>query len=183
MNSIRNKLLREENEYFHQKIDTICIKKLRNFQHLGRKIGPFKVGHPYTLDNYIVRILIKEGYLRFDDGNQITPKTIQKINFRESTNRELGNIPKSHKHVYIQAHQELILLNKLSENGKKPQKDFKQLYSDVNDLIRVRLAKIIRLAIQTQNIQSKKSLTSEELILFEGLSKQIKEWRDHLGSI
>ncbi|MHA1475811.1 MAG: hypothetical protein ACTSQ5_11580 [Promethearchaeota archaeon] len=113
MNSIRNKLLREENEYFHQKIDTICIKELRNFQHLGRKVGPFKVGHPYTLDNYIARILIKEGYIRFDDGNQITAKTIQKINFRESTNRELGNIPKNHKHVYNQTHQELKLLNTL----------------------------------------------------------------------
>ncbi len=183
VNSIRNKLLREENEYFHQKIDTICIKELKNFQHLGRKIGPFKVGHPYSLDNYIARILIKEGYIRFDDGNQITAKTIQKINFRESTNRELGNIPKNHKHVYIQAHQELRLLNTQSEEGKKPKKDFKQLYSDINDLIRVRLAKIIRFAIQTQNIQSKKALTSEELILFEGLSKQIKEWRDYLGSI
>ncbi|MHA1920266.1 MAG: hypothetical protein ACTSWX_11020, partial [Promethearchaeota archaeon] len=85
VNSIKNKLLREENDYLHQKIDTICLKELKYFQHLGRKIGPFKVGHPYTLDNYIARILIEEGFLRYDDGNHITPKTIQKINFREST--------------------------------------------------------------------------------------------------
>ncbi len=182
-NSITAQLLREDNEFNHQKVDTVCMKNFpQSINHLGKRIGPFKVGHPYSLDHYLAKIFVKKEYLRFDDEKLLNRKSIQKINFQESTNPELGKI-EDHSYVYTQAHEQLELINEMYEQGKAPRQDFKQFYSDVNDLIRVRLAKINRLATQPQNVQSRKVLTSEENILFEEISKKINEWREHLGKV
>ncbi|UYP46606.1 hypothetical protein NEF87_002891 [Candidatus Lokiarchaeum ossiferum] len=182
-NSICAQLLREENEFSHEKVDTLCMKDFpHSINHLGKRIGPFKVGHPYPLDHYVAKILVKKGYLRFDDEKLLNRKSIQKINFQESTNPELGKI-EDHSYVYTQAHEQLKIINEMYEQGKAPRQDFKQFYSDLNDLIRVRLAKINRLATQPQNVQSKKVLTSEEIILFDEISKNINEWREHLGKV
>ncbi len=182
-NSIKSKLLREENEFIHQIVDTICIKDFPNSMiHLGKKIGPLKLGHPYSLEQYIAQIFVKNGFLRYNDESHLNRKAIQKINFQESTNPELGNI-QGYNYIYTQAHEQLLLSNQMYENGDIPRQDFKQLYSDVNDLIRVRLAKINRLASQTQNLQSKKKLSSEEQILFEQISENIKEWKENLGTV
>lgn len=182
VNSIESRLRRIENNFLHQKVDTICINALDAFQHIGRRLGPFKVGHPYTLENYIARILVEEGYLKYDEKGKLDRKGIQKINFQESTSTKLCDL-KDNDYIYVQAHEQLEVLNVLHNQRKIPRLDFTQFYSDVNDLIRVRTSKIIRLALQTNQLRSKKILTSEEKILFEEMGKIIKEWKEHLGKI
>ncbi|MHA1602749.1 MAG: hypothetical protein ACTSUI_07015, partial [Promethearchaeota archaeon] len=152
--SILRELERKENEFSHQKVDITCIKKMKSFSHLGRHYGPFKLGHSYNLDNYIARILVEEGFCKYDENGVLNRKAIQKINFIESTNKELGDL-NNKDYIYVQAHEQLEILNTLSEKNKIPRQDFKQLYSDVNDLIRVRMAKISRLANQSSSIAAK----------------------------
>ena len=182
VNTIKSQLKREEIEFSHQNVDTLCVKTLSAFQHLGRRLGPFKVGHPYTLENYIARILIEEGYLKYNETGHLNRKGIQKINFQESTSTSLREL-KQHDYIYVQAHEQLELLNKLYERGKIPRQEYTQFYSDVNDLIRVRISKINRLALQSKTPHTKKLLTSEEQILFSRLSKIIQQWKDYLGKI
>jgi len=143
--------------------------------HLGRRIGPFKIGNPYSLEYYIARILVEEGYLKFDENKIINSAAIQKINFMESTNPEPKPIEDM---VYVQAAQRLSIFENLLKDDKIPRRDFSQLYSDVNDLIRVRLAKIIRLATQPQQLKTKKLMTEEERILFDQISNSIHEWQN-----
>lgn len=181
-NSITSRLKRKENEFLHQKVDTICIKELGAFQHIGRRLGPFKVGHPYTLDNFIARILVEEGFLKYDEKGKLDRKGIQKINFQESTSTTLSDLNEK-DYIYVQAHEQLEVLNTLYHQGKIPRQEFTQFYSDVNDLIKVRTSKIIRLALQSNQIRAKKQLTSEEQILFERMSKVMHEWKKHLGKI
>jgi GINS complex protein helical bundle domain len=181
IDSISSQLHRYENDFLHQKIDTICIKELDSFTLLGRRIGPFKVGHPYTLDQYIAHILVEAEFLKFSDDSHLSPKTIQKINFQESTNPELGKIPDPY--IYTQAHSELEILDRLFSQNKVSRHEFTQLNSDVQDLIRVRLAKITRLAAQTGKTHLLKNLTNEEMLLFEDISIKIKEWREQLSQI
>ena len=109
-------------------------------------------------------------------------KGIQKINFQESTSTSLREL-KQHDYIYVQAHEQLELLNKLYGQGKIPRQEYAQFYSDVNDLIRVRISKINRLALQSTTPHTKKLLTSEEQILFSRLSKIIQQWKDYLGKI
>ena len=180
-NSITSELDRKKNELIHQKVDTTCSKAMPAFRHLGRKIGPFKVGHPYTLENYIARILVEEQILKYTDVGHLNRKAIQKINFQESTIPELRPIKEDF--IYLQAHEQLEILNKMYERGKIPRQEFTQFYSDVNDLIRVRISKINRLAIQQKTPQASKLLTTEEKILYDRLSKTIEEWRNQLGKI
>ena len=180
-NSIRSELDRKKNELVHTKVDTTCSKAMPAFSHLGRKLGPFKIGHPYTLDNYIARILVEEGILKYTDSGHLNRKAIQKINFQESTVPELR--PIKQEFIYLQAHEQLEILNKMYEQSKIPRQEFTQFYSDVNDLLRVRISKINRLAIQQKTPQVSKILTMEEKILYDRLSKAIEEWRTHLGKI
>lgn len=179
--SIQSQLKRDQNIYIHQKVDVIVIKEFPAFDILGRRIGPLKLGHPITLDYFIARILVEQDIVKFDDAKHLNRKGIQKINFQESTNPELGKIPEDY--IYTQAHEQLEIINKLYEHGKVPRQEFKQLLSDVNDLIRVRLAKINRLAIQSNKGQAEKLLTSEEKILFKIISQKIDEWKSTLGKI
>ena len=181
VNSISNQLFRIKNEFIHNRIDTTCIKEYpHSFTHLGHRLGPFKVGHPYNLEHYVARIFVEEGYLKYDDGSHMNAAAIQKINFQESTNPELGGIQ---DHVYVQALEQLKILGILYEREQIPRRHYQQLYSDFNDLIRVRLAKIGRLAIHSQDLKMKKKLTSEEQILFDHISSDISKWRESLGTI
>ena len=180
-NSIKSVLDRKKNELIHNKVDTTCSKAMPAFNHLGRKLGPFKVGHPYTLENYIARVLVEEGFLKYTDSGHLNRKAIQKINFQESTIPELR--PIKEEYIYLQGHEQLEILNKLYEQGKIPRQEFTQFYSDVNDLLRVRISKINRLAIQQKTPQVSKLLTTEERILYERLSQTIQEWRTYLGKI
>jgi len=179
--SIQSQLKRDQNKYIHQKVDVLVVKEFPTFDLLGKRIGPFKLGHSMTIDQYIARILVEEGIVKFDNGKHLNRKGIQKINFQESTNPELGKIRE--EYIYTQAHEQLEIINKLYEHGKVPRQEFKQLLSDVNDLIRVRLAKINRLAIQTRRSQYEKYLTREEKILFDEISSKIDEWKQALGKI
>ncbi|MCF2138840.1 MAG: DNA replication complex GINS family protein [Candidatus Lokiarchaeota archaeon] len=179
--SIKNKLKRDQNKYIHQKVDVIVTKEFPSFHILGKHIGPFKLGHPMTIDQYIARILVEEGIVKFDDTKHLNRKGIQKINFQESTNPELGKIAENF--IYTQAREQLEIMNKLYEQGKIPRQEFKQLLSDVNDLIRVRLAKINRLAVQTGRSQSERNLTQEERILFDEIASKINEWKTALGKV
>jgi GINS complex protein helical bundle domain len=180
-NSIKSQLLRVKNEFNHIKVDTLCKKTFEHsFHHLGRVIGPFKIGHPYQLDQYIARIFVEQGYLQFEEKGLLNSNTIQKINFQESTNPGIGKIQDK---IYVQALEQLKILSKLEENEPKSRREYRKLISDVNDLIRVRLAKITRLANQSRDMRTKKKLSAEELILFESISTQINDWRDILSKI
>jgi hypothetical protein len=176
VNSITSKLTRIEMQFTHNKVDTICIKDFPTpITQLGRRIGPFKIGNPYTMEYYIARILVEEGYLKFDENKIINSAAIQKINFMESTNPELKTIEDM---VYVQAIQRLSIFENMLKDDKIPRRDFSQLFSDVNDLIRVRVAKIIRLATQPQHLKTRKILTEEERILFDYISDTIQEWQN-----
>ncbi len=178
--SIKEKLLREENKFMHRKADTLCQKEYPySFQILGKKIGPFRVGHTYIMENYVAEIFVKDGYLQYTDKSHIDSKTIQKINFQESTQQELKPIKDL---IYIQARKEMKIAKKHNESGNLSFRSMRGLISDVNDLISVRLGKIMRLARYSKNIDAKKRLTQEELILFEKLSKDVKEWQNYLSN-
>lgn len=178
--SIKSQLLRKEIEFIHNKVDTICTKDFpTSFPQLGKRVGPFKIGHPYTLDQYVARIFVERGYLKFD-GDQVDCNTIKKINFQESTNTELRKIPQDH--IYVQAMEQLNILDKFADDSRKAKQEYKTLRADINDLLRVRLAKINRLAMQSEDLKSKKLLTSEEIILFDVLSQAVREWREHLSN-
>jgi hypothetical protein len=181
VNSIRSKLQREENIFVHQHVDTICTKEFpHTFNHLGRRVGPFIIGHPYRLEQFVARIFVEQGYLRFDEKGMVNSGAIQKINFQESTNPELKKIQ---EYVYVQGLEQLNILNKLDNGSNQSyRRDYRKLLSDLNDLIRVRLAKITRLANQTPDMKSKKLLTPEELVLYESISDAIQQWREHLGN-
>jgi hypothetical protein len=166
--------------FAHQKVDTVCIKEFpTSVIQLGRRVGPFKLGNPYKLEYYIARIFVEQGFLKFDEKNLINSMAIQKINFMESTNQEPRQIDDM---IYVQSIQQLSLLDYLLKADKVPRRDFSQLYSDVNDLIRVRLAKIVRLATQPQLLKTRNLLTEEERILFDQLSHLIQEWQDYVPS-
>ena len=179
--TIARKIQRENNKYIHEKSDTFCVKDYNHsFLLMGRKIGPFKQGLSYKIENYIAHSFVEEGYLIFEDASKITSNTIRKINFQESTNPELRKIQ---DHIYVQTLNQIKVMQSLNQKGKGNRREISQIFSDITDLIRVRLSKINRLASQTSDLKSTKVLTPEENILFEEISNTIKQWRDVIGKM
>jgi hypothetical protein len=180
VNSIGHKLQRIELFFTHNKVDTVCIKEYSDvIMHLGHRLGPFKIGNSYSMEHYLARIFVEEGILKFDERNVINSTAIQKINFLESTNPEPRQIDNM---VYVQAIEQLGILNTFFQQDKIPRRDYAQLLSDVNDLIRVRIAKIARLATQPQHLKTRKLLTEEEKILFDNISHAIQEFQEFVPS-
>ena len=139
VNSITNKLTRIEMSFTHNKVDTVCVKDFPTpLIQLGRRIGPFKIGNPYSLEYYIARIFVEEGYLKFDENKIINSAAIQKINFMESTNPEPKPIEEM---VYVQAAQRLSIFENLLKDDKIPRRDFSQLYSAIIQIQKHRVSK------------------------------------------
>ena len=178
--SITKKLKREENKFIHRKAETICQKEFpHTFQYLNKKIGPFKLGHTYTMENFIARIFVEADYLKFTDEYHINSQTIQKINFQESTSKQLNKIQDL---IYIQAREHLKIAQKQYQHDQIQYRDMSRLKSDINDLSSVRIGKINRLARHSRNLEAKKRLTDEELVLYEKLGQAFKEWQDYLNN-
>ena len=69
------------------------------------------------------------------------------------------------------------------QQDKINRREFNQLNSDLDDMIRVRLGKINRLAMLPQNLKLINMLTPEEKMLYEELTLNIQNWRDFFSKI
>ncbi len=71
-------------------------------------LGPFKAGHNYNFPYFVARILVEQGLAKFEEKDIITSNGIKKINFQESTDKEVHKID---DHTYVQAIQQLRIYN------------------------------------------------------------------------
>lgn len=174
VNNLKLQLEREHIKHMNNKSDLICVKEYNDtFTVLGMKVGPFKLGHPYSFNNFLAKEMVKRGYLKFDENHIIEPSTIQKINFKESTNKPLE---KMQDLIYIRARDQLEIIEEKYEQEMITLRERNKLKSDYNDLINVRLEKINRLA-KSNNTRQKSMLTTEEQILYHELSNIITTWQ------
>ena len=158
--TIRDKLQRTEMDFLHNRVDVICIKDYPDtFSFFDRRLGPFKAGHNYNFPYFVARILVEQGLAKFEEKDIITSNGIKKINFQESTDKEVHKID---DHTYVQAIQQLRIYNVWYQQDKINRREFNQLNSDLDDMIRVRLGKINRLAMSPQNLKLINMLTPEK---------------------
>jgi len=173
--------MRAEMDFLQNKVDVQCIKDCPDsFVVLDRHVGPFKAGNTYTFYFWIAQILVQEGIVKFEDRDVITSQNIKKINFQESTNPELHKIEEN---TYLQTLEHLKVMNAWYSKDKIDRREYNLLCSDLNDLIRVRLGKVVRLAMQQQNLKTQTLLTPEEKILYDHLVLNIQEWSNFLSKI
>jgi len=74
-------------------------------------------------------------------------------------------------------------MNAWYSKDKIDRREYNLLCSDLNDLIRVRLGKVVRLAMQQQNLRTQTLLTPEEKILYDHLVLNIQEWSNFLSKV
>jgi hypothetical protein len=181
VDSIRDQLQRAEMDFIHTRVDVVCIKDCTDtFPFFERRLGPFKSGHNYNLPFFVARILVEQGIGKLEEKDTVTSNTIRKINFQESSDKDMHKID---DHTYVQAIQQLRIYNAWYQQDKINRREYNQLNSDLDDMIRVRLGKINRLALANQNMKFINMMTPEEKALYEQLNKNVQAWRDFFGKI
>jgi hypothetical protein len=175
--TISKELERIRLKYINRIIETRAkVDFGQSFEIFGKVIGPFTTGNHYKMEFWIAKIFIKNDILEFVEGEQLNLQNIQKIAFTEGRSKDINKID-SFLFTAIREYMD-ILVGRLKLNFATP-KQFREIYSNVQDLMVVRHRKILSLS-QTQMSMSMKNtqnLTEEEKVLMSSLTDDIDDWK------
>ncbi|MHA1822052.1 MAG: hypothetical protein ACTSVC_16380 [Promethearchaeota archaeon] len=142
---------------------------------LDKRLGPFIFGNTYRMEFWIAKIFIKNDILELADDNKWDVQKIQKIAFTEGRSQE---IKKTEDYLFTGIREYLEIMKYKKDMGLIPERIFKTLVSNMQDLITVRLRKIILLIQTKNNIALRENLSEEEKILIDDLSNNFGQWKE-----
>jgi hypothetical protein len=147
----------------------------------GIKVGPFKEGKEYEVKYWVAKELKKAGiaHIRMEEPIDLT--MLNKIHWKErvQTSQKVTSLPDD---FYPKLRR---FIEELKETAiKKPEKrsDSDKAKNLSNDIIRMRLKKIVSLASsgRDQTSRIRHGLTEEEAYIYDCLHKIISEWQNEI---
>ena len=148
----------------------------------GIKVGPFTEGKEYEVRLWIATELKKAGIARIRMEEPLTETILNKIQWKERAQKsqKVISLPEN---FYPKLRRFLQELNE--EAIKKPEKrsELEKATNLSNDIIRMRLKKIISLASSGKNqtmTEIRHSFTKEEMKIYDSLYKIINEWEKEI---
>jgi len=142
--------------------------------------GPLQEGKEYEVRFWIALELVKSGYSRFYDEDLMTFSDLNKIHWRETklqSGRQISPLP---EFFYPKLRRYLQdLKQKLSDDASFAG-EYAQASRLAQDLVNCRLTKIVNLATYTHTENILKSLTKEEMTMFENMVNIVSEWKSKI---
>lgn len=147
----------------------------------GMKVGPFTEGKEYEVRYWVAIELKKAGIARIRMEEPLDLMMLNKIQWKErnQASQKVLSVPEN---FYPKLRRFLEEVN--DEAIKKPEKrqDSEKAKNLTNDIVRMRLKKIVSLAASGRDQTSiiRHGLTKEEELLYESLHKIISGWKTEI---
>ncbi|MBD3352543.1 MAG: hypothetical protein GF364_13730 [Candidatus Lokiarchaeota archaeon] len=175
INSTKKQLDRIRYKYINRVVETRAKKDFKTtVSVLGKKIGPFTAGNHYKLEFWIAKLFINYDILEIVGSDKLDLQNIQKIAYTEANAKEMKKV---NPLLFTAIREYLNILASRIKNGFTRERKFKDIYSNVQDLITVRHRKVIRLSQMKLTVRRLQNLTEEEKVLMKSLSQDFKEWK------
>jgi hypothetical protein len=177
INTIPKELERIRIKYINRYVETRAkIDFNQSIEIFGKIIGPFTTGNHYRMEFWIAKIFLKNDILELVDGDQLNLQNIQKIAFTEGRSKEINKID---PFLFTSLKEYMDLLSgKIKLNLAVP-RQFREIYSNAQDLIVVRHRKILSLSQTQLSTKNTQNLTEEEKILMNNLTDDIECWKKY----
>jgi hypothetical protein len=157
-------------------IKVVAVRSSPEIELTGLKVGPFDEGNEYEIRFWIARELEKVGLVRPREET-LNASRLYPILHRERI-QPISNLSSLPDDFYPRLRRVLEDLKGVSKSSPEKMREYEHVQQLSQDIADCRLKKIITLAsTQGQKGQILRSLTAEELILYEELGKIITEWR------
>jgi hypothetical protein len=147
----------------------------------GMKVGPFTEGKEYEVRYWVAIELKKAGIARIRMEEPLDLMMLNKIQWKErnQASQKVLSVPEN---FYPKLRRFLEEIN--DEAIKKPEKrqDSEKAKNLTNDIVRMRLKKIVSLAASGRDQTSiiRHGLTKEEELLYESLHEIISGWKNEI---
>ena len=161
------------------------INLLREFPETrmgDRVLGPYREGQEVELPLWITIHLVKMGYARFREEDQLTLNALSTTHYKE-TLPGARQIPKLPKSFYFQLRRLLKDLKAQEAKDRAQGRELDKALALARDIVNIRVKKIASLSASgEQTTELTSNLTVEEVALYEDLRKNVDGWKkDILG--
>jgi GINS complex protein len=147
-----------------------------------RVMGPYRQGQEVELPLWITTHLVKMGYAKFRDEDQLTLNTLSTTHYKETLPGS-RQVPKLPRIFYFQLRRLLKDLKSQEAKDRAKGRDLDKAVSLAQDIVNIRVKKIASLSAsgeQTSELTS--NLTAEELALYQNIRETVDKWKkDILG--
>jgi hypothetical protein len=169
---VLKELERIQFDFENKDISVKCLKNLEEFDMGDRKIKLLK-GVRIKVPFWLAIFLEKDGYIEFEEKNEMNFPILYKLSKKEGDNIALQELS---SYFYI-------AMRKTYEEFKDkkksiPYRQIEAIDMKLRELMTMRLSKIIKIAEKGRNITTKtRNFTPEERWLFEFVSEAIEKWK------
>ncbi|UCH02514.1 MAG: DNA replication complex GINS family protein [Candidatus Bathyarchaeota archaeon] len=155
----------------------VIFKNLQKVKVAGITIGPLKEKEEYETAYWIAAELVREGIARFHNESTMNLVTLNKIHWVETkiqTGRQIASLP---KYFYPQVRKYIKNLKEKSKVNTSVVNEYNNVKRIFRDIVNCRLKKIVSLSASPTRTEILKSLSKEEIALFEYLRSSIFKWK------
>lgn len=147
----------------------------------GMKVGPFKEGKEYEVKYWVATELKKAGVAHIRMEEPLDLVLLNKIQWKErnQSSHKILSVPDS---FYPKLRRYLKELSKVAIKNPEKRIDFEKANNLSNDIVHMRLKKLVALASsgRNQTSQIKHGLTKEETFVYNLLHRIISEWQKEI---
>jgi len=161
----------------NSQVRIVVNRNCPEIQLAGLKVGPLEEGKEYEVQYWIANELERAGIARLREEELLDIKKLDKILWKEKVQqtRQLSHIEED---FYPRLRRFLSNLKKEANNNPEKTSEYRKAVGAANDIVNVRLRKIIYLASSTeQTNQTLNDLAKEERLLYNRLHTVINEWK------
>lgn len=184
--TITAELERIRHQYLNKIVETQAIRDFKeSIDVFGKKIGPLSKGNHYKMEFWIAKSFLKRDIIRLvgrdesTEGEEVIGKLdvqeIQKIAFDQGRSHEINDIGKN---LFTAIKEFLDVLSYRVKMKLTPEKKYKTLFSNIQDLIMIRHRRILNLSHMKQSLKVTQNLTQEEKILMDNLTDNLITWKN-----
>ena len=170
---VLKELERIQFDFENKDVSVKCLKNLEEFDMGDRKIKLLK-GIRIKIPFWLAIFMEKDGYVEFEETNEIDFPKLYKMSIKEGENIEIQEL---NSYFYIAMRKTY----KEFKDKKKsiPYRQIEAIDMKLRELMTMRLSKIIKIAEKGKNITTKtRNFTPEERWLYEFVSEAIEKWKD-----
>ena len=165
-------------DYLNEVRECVFLGALSKMHVCGREIGPFEEGDITELENWIINILMKEGLVEISLENEYEAIVhLQRIYQQEKRQSSIQDV---HQLTYAAIREKVRHLQG-DKTSPDPilQQDIDRLEDILENIVEIRLSKVIRTAKSGAYQDIQKQMTHEERWLCEELIETLSEWRHY----
>jgi len=160
-------------QHENMNVKVIFTRDLEKVQVAGKTLGPIEAGREVELPFWQAKILVDEGYAKYTEEINIDPLDIRKMIMKEYNSPKIEPID---KHFYYLVKRELESLKSEYKTNPMPalSQKISQIETIMQDLISLRLAKIVKIALKGAKTNFMNNMSIEEAWLYNRLKKLLE---------